>query len=95
MRLSNYWEIIGTLSDVKLVNGNYNLKFSVVKNVEVPAVQFSETELKKLVKKRIGIINADGQYRYRIITKNQSHNRDNKADAQDSESASSYASANP
>jgi len=62
-------EIIGVLSEVKVEEDQIKLKFSIMKDIELPKEAFSYQQLHDLEDKHIGILNLNGTYKIRQVKK--------------------------
>jgi hypothetical protein len=69
MKLPNYIEFVGTLKRYDVIKGQCHLFFTISKTIDVPIDAISHEALERLVGKKIGVINADGRYRLREVTK--------------------------
>ena len=69
MKLEADHEIVGILSKVKVEEDQMKLKFSFVKDIEIPIDAFSYQHLHALEDKRIGILNLNGTYKIRQVKK--------------------------
>jgi hypothetical protein len=69
VKLPNFSEYVGTLEKYSSDGGQCHLFFVISERVSVPADAICQKSLEQLVGKKIGVINADGKYRLRKITK--------------------------
>jgi len=69
MNLTKNCEICGVLSSIESYEGKLLLKFSVVRLVETPLKQSLHKSLQEMLGEKICIINIDGEYHVRKISK--------------------------
>lgn len=69
MKLTENNEICGVLDSIESSEGKLILKFSVVREVEIPFISAFRKELHKLRKQKICVINIDGEYYVRKLSK--------------------------
>lgn len=67
--MKNHCEIIGVLSAIEIRENKHKLIFTMEKTIEVPINAISVKKLKELQGQTVGILNIDGEYRVRIISK--------------------------
>ena len=72
MRLKSNHEIVGELQEVKQENNFCILKFSCMKEIELPTHAITYEQLTTLIGKRIGILNHEGNYKFREIKRKKS-----------------------
>ncbi len=71
MKLDTYQEIIGTLVKYSFQDDAIHLEFNMRKNIEVPKQSFSEKQLSESINKRIAIVDRDGYYFLKRISKSE------------------------
>ena len=69
MNLTKNCEFCGVLSSIESYEGKLQLKFSVVKLVEMPFKQSLQKSLQEMLGEKICMINIDGEYYVRKISK--------------------------
>ncbi len=69
MNLTENSEICGVLDSIESSDGKLILKFSVVSEVEMPFISTLRKELLELRKQKICLINIDGEYYARKLSK--------------------------
>ena len=67
--MKNNCEIVGILSEVETGAERHKLIFTMMKAIEIPYKAIPVEKLKELEGQRIGILNIDGKYRIRKISK--------------------------
>ena len=67
MKLEANHEIVGILLKVKVEEDQIKLKFSIMKDIELPKEAFSYQQLHDLMDKHIGILNLNGTYLIRQV----------------------------
>ncbi len=67
IKLEANHEIVGILSKVKVEEDQIKLKFSIMKDIDLPKEAFSYQQLQGLVDKRVGILNLNGAYKIRQV----------------------------
>jgi hypothetical protein len=69
MNLAKNCEICGVVSSIESYEGKIHLKFSVDKLVETPLTQSLQESLQEMLGEKICMINIDGEYYVRKISK--------------------------
>lgn len=67
MRLGLSSEIVGTIVEISYRDDITILKFSILKEIELPSGAVQEQKLKSVIGRRIGIFNINGEYKIREI----------------------------
>ena len=67
MRLGNYNEIVGQLSDVKTHGDIITLVFSFIKEIDVPLEAIPKDEVQRMIGEVVGLLNVDGILKFRRI----------------------------
>ena len=73
-QLNSLGEIVGTLADVKVIDGRIIVVFSMVKSLDIPLDNELIKHLKQHMGMKIGLINIDGEYRIRKIAATSDNN---------------------
>ncbi len=67
--MKNNCEIIGVLSAIETEENEHKLIFTMKKTIKISLYAISVKKLQKLLGQRIGILNIDGKYQIRKISK--------------------------
>ena len=67
LRLPDFYEIIGVLTDILYKENEIILSFNINKNISIPKNDFSYNNLYSFIGKNIGILNAGGIYKIRCV----------------------------
>lgn len=69
MQLKPFNEIIGTLKSIEKQNNNLCLIFTIDRYIELPSDSISKEKLISFINKKIGIINCNGDFFVKEISK--------------------------